>query len=305
MNRYEEIETFVRTVEAGSFTAAAAQLGVAKSVVSRRIQELEQRLGVQLMLRSTRKLNLTDEGQALYERAVRLLIDWEDAESSVGNQQSALKGSIRLSVPLSFGLAHVGPAVLAFQRLHPAVSIDIDFTDRKVDLIAEGFDLAVRIGDLPDSNLVAKKLTTISTAAVASPQYLKKFGTPATPHDLKSHTELRFGLRDRKSWQYTAPDGTSGDIEMQSILRANNGDFLLNAASAHHGVVILPRFIAHPTLQTGQLVEVLPAYHWAGLNAYALYPSSKHLPRRVRQLLTHLSDSCDNGKPEWDQPVNH
>ncbi|MEM7258222.1 MAG: LysR family transcriptional regulator [Pseudomonadota bacterium] len=304
MNRYEEMETFVRTVEAGSFTAAAAQLGVAKSVVSRRVHELEQRLDVQLMVRSTRKLSLTDEGQTLYERAVVLLLDWEDAETSAGNQHSALQGSIRISVPLSFGIAHIGPALLSFQRNHPSVSIDIEFTDRKVDLIAEGFDIAIRIGELPDSNMIAKKLTAITTAAVASQQYLEQFGTPATAQDLKNHAELRFGLRARKSWPYTTPDGQHGEIEMTSMLRANSGDFLLNAAIEHHGVAILPRFISYPALQSGALVEVLPDHRFSALNAYALYPSSKHLPRRIRLLVDHLSDRCGSGTPPWDQPLH-
>ena len=300
MNRYEEIETFVRTVEAGSFTAAAAQLGVAKSVVSRRVLELEKRLDVQLMVRSTRKLSLTDEGQSLYERAVRLLLEWEEAESSVGHQQTALKGGIRVSLPLSFGLAHIGPAVLEFQRLHPDVSVDVDFTDRKVDLIAEGFDLAVRIGELSDSSMVARKLTAITTAVVASPQYLKAHGTPQSPPELKTHRELRFGLRARKSWTYQAPDGQRGEIELHSTLRANSGDFLCDAAIAHHGVAILPRFIAYPALQSGALVEILSDYEWSDLSAYALYPSSKHLPKRVRALVDHLIESCGNGTPPWE-----
>lgn len=301
MSRYEEIETYVRTVEAGSFTAAAAQLGVAKSVVSRRIVELEQRLDVQLMVRSTRKLSLTDEGQSLYEKAVRLLVDWEEAEASVGQQQTSLKGSIRVSLPLSFGLAHIGPALLGFQQLHPEVSVDVDFTDRKVDLIAEGFDLAVRIGELADSSMVARRLTTITTAVVASPQYLEQHGVPNSPDELKQHQELRFGLRARKSWAYQAADGQHGEVEMPSSLRANSGDFLCDAAIANHGIAILPRFIAWPALQSGALIEILSDYEWSDLNAYALYPSSKHLPRRVRELVDYLIASCGDGVPEWDR----
>jgi DNA-binding transcriptional LysR family regulator len=300
MNRYEEIETFVRTVEAGSFTSAAAQLGVAKSVVSRRIHDLEARLDVQLMVRSTRKLSLTDEGQSLYERVTRLLVDWEEAEASVGQQQAALKGSIRISMPLSFGQAHIGKTLLKFQLAHPDVSFDVDLTDRKVDLIAEGFDLAIRIGDLPDSSLVARRLTPITTVAAASPEYLKLHGMPKTSDDLKAHHELRFGLRERKSWTYIAPDGTQGEIEMQSKLRANSGDFLCDAAIAGHGIVILPRFIAHPALVSGELIEIMPDYKWTGLNAYVLYPSSKHLPRRVRELLNELVACCGEGVPPWD-----
>jgi len=145
MSRFEEIETFVQTVNAGSFTAAAGQLGIAKSVVSRRVQELEKRLGVQLMIRSTRQLSLTDEGQVLYDKAIGLLNDWEQTESLVGQQKAALQGTLRLALPVSFGLLKVGPVITSFLKKHPGVSVDIDFSDRKVDLIAEGFDLAVRI----------------------------------------------------------------------------------------------------------------------------------------------------------------
>lgn len=301
MNRFEEIETFSRTVEAGSFTAAAAQLGVAKSVVSRRISELEQRLQVQLIVRSTRKLSLTDEGQSLYDQMTRLLSEWEEAETSIAAQQTSLQGSIRVSLPLSFGMAYIGPWILDFQRRHPAVVVDLDFTDRKVDLIAEGYDLAVRIGDLADSNLVARKLAPITITAAASPKYLQQHGTPQTPIDLRNHSELRFGLRTRKSWVYTAPDGQSGEIEMPSTLRANNGDFLCDAAADHRGVVILPRFIVYRALLAGDLVEILPGYRWAEFNAYAIYPSTRHLPKRVRELIVHLQRCCGDGMPHWDQ----
>lgn len=293
MNRYEEIETYVRTVEAGSFTAAAAQLGVAKSVVSRRITELEERLGVQLMVRTTRRLSLTDEGQGLYEQSVRLLADWEEVEASVGQQQTAQNGSIRLSVPLSYGLAHIGPSVLKFQETHPQVSVDIDFTDRKVDLISEGFDLVVRIGDLSDSSMIARKLTCITTTAVASPEYLRQHGVPETPEALRAHRELRFGWRARKGWTFTAPDGSTGEVEMQSSMRANNGDFLCAAAINNHGVAILPEFIVKSSVQRGDLIEILENYTWGDLNVYALYPSNRHLPGRVRALIDHLVTCCE------------
>lgn len=303
MNRYEEIETFVRTVEAGSFTAASDQLGVTKSVVSRRVADLEKRLGVQLLARTTRKLNLTEEGQALYDRALRLLTDWEEAEASVGRQQTALKGGIRMSLPLSFGHVHIGPAILEFQRHHPDVSLDIEFTDRKVDLIAEGFDLAVRIGELSDSTMIARKLTAISTTVVASPEYLKRNGVPKTPDDLNTHRELRFALRSRKSWTYVDKNGSTGEIEMQSTIRANSGDFLCEAASENVGIAILPRFIVYPALLNGNLVEVLTEYRWGTLNAHVLYPSSRHLPLRVRELIDYLIASCGDGTPVWDRPV--
>ena len=174
VNRFEEIETFVRTVEAGTFTAAAEQLGVAKSMVSRRIRDLEARLGVQLFSRSTRTLNLTEEGESLHARAVALLTDWQDMESIGDASDTPLNGRIRLSVPLSFGLARLGPSITRFSAKHPGVHCDLQFSDRKVDLIAEGFDLALRIGDLPDSPLMARKLTTSQHFAVTTPDVVSQ-----------------------------------------------------------------------------------------------------------------------------------
>lgn len=293
MSRFEEIETFVQTVNAGSFTAAAGQLGIAKSVVSRRVQELEKRLGVQLMIRSTRQLSLTDEGQVLYDKAIGLLNDWEQTESLVGQQKAALQGTLRLALPVSFGLLKVGPVITSFLKKHPGVSVDIDFSDRKVDLIAEGFDLAVRIDNMPDSSLIARKISPITFCAAASPEYLDTHGNPPSIEELKNHSELRFGLRERKSWQYTDPSGNSGEFELASTIRATNGEFLRDAAIAGHGIVILPRFIAEAALTSGALTEILPDYRWHEMNAYALYPASKHMPLRLRKLIDHLVD-CFN-----------
>ena len=238
MNKYEEIETFIRVVEAGSLTKAAEQLKIAKSAVSRRLKELETRLGVQLMTRTTRKLTLTDTGETLYNRFVVLLADWEESESAASDAQAALAGSIRVAAPLSFGVAHLGPAIIDFMREHPLVDFDIDFGDRKVDLIAEGMDLAIRIGDLPDSSLIARKIATMSMVAAASPTYLKEHGEPQTPDDLKAHKELRYGYRPTSIWPYKTPDGVEGQIEMTPRLRATNGEFLRDAAIAGEGILL-------------------------------------------------------------------
>lgn len=292
MSRFEEIETFVQTVNAGSFTAAAGQLGIAKSVVSRRVQELEKRLGVQLMIRSTRQLSLTDEGQVLYDKAVGLLNDWEQTEALVGQQNAALQGTLRLALPVSFGLLRIGPAITSFLKNHPDVSVDIDFSDRKVDLIAEGFDLAIRIGNMPDSSLIARKIAPIDFCAAASPEYLHKHGKPSNVEELKKHAELRYGLRDRKSWQYTDSTGTTGEFELASTIRATSGEFLRDTAIAGHGIVFLPRFIVEDAFASGVLIEILTDFTWPELNAYALYPATKHVPLRLRKLIDHLVDCC-------------
>ncbi|MEM9602087.1 MAG: LysR family transcriptional regulator [Pseudomonadota bacterium] len=292
MSRFDEIAVFVRTVEAGSFTAAATQLGIGKSIVSRRIRELEQRLGAQLLVRSTRTQHLTDEGQALYERATELLAAWQDMESLGRVEDSPLAGRIRVSVPLSFGLARFGPALSSFCELHPDVHLDVQFSDRKVDLIAEGFDVALRIADLPDSTLKARKLETITHTAVASPVFLLQNGTPTRPADLTLMPELRFGLRERKRWPYVDTDGTVGEIELQARLSADNGEFLCDAACRGLGVVLLPRFIVDQAIERGDLVELLPDVDWYTLELFAVYPATRHLPQRVRALIDHLVDCC-------------
>lgn len=299
MSRYEEIEVFVRTVEAGSITAAAQQLHIAKSAVSRRLKELENRLGTQLLIRTTRKLTLTDTGEALYARSLQLLADWQEAEAAAGQTQAALAGNIRIAAPLSFGVTHLGPAILDFMELHPEIMFDLDFSDRTVDIINEGMDMAIRIGDLPDSSLIARKLAPICTAVCASPAYLKRHGTPKIPNDLQAHKELRYGYRKSATWFYHGPDGQKGHIEMQPRVRATNGEFLRDAALAHQGVLIEPRFIIFKELRSGALVEILKDYQFSEIGAYAVYPPTRHLSVRVRTFVDFLVERF-KGKPYWD-----
>jgi DNA-binding transcriptional LysR family regulator len=300
MSKYEEIETFVRVVEAGSITKAAQQLNIAKSAVSRRLKELEARLGVQLMTRTTRKLTLTDTGETLYKRFVVVLADWTESEAAASDAQAALAGSIRIAAPLSFGVTHLGPAIIDFMREHPLVDFDIDFSDRKVDLITEGMDLAIRIGSLPDSSLIARKIAALSTVATASPAYLKEHGTPQSPDDLKTHKELRYGYRTNASWFYKTPDGAEGKIEMSPRLRATNGEFLRDAAVAGEGVLIEPRFIIYENLRDGSLIEILPGYQWQDITAYAVYPPTRHLSVRVRAFVNFLIERY-KGTPYWEE----
>jgi DNA-binding transcriptional LysR family regulator len=299
MSKFEEIETFVRIVEAGSITGAAEHLRIAKSAVSRRLKDLEMRLGVQLMTRTTRKLTLTETGAALYERSVTLLADWAETESTVTAAQAALAGTMRVAAPLSFGIAHLGPVIVDFMSVHPNVEFDIDFSDRKVDLIAEGLDMAIRIGDLPDSSLVARKIASLSTVAVASPAYLQEHGMPQSPEDLRGLKELRYSYRPSSAWSFKAPDGSEGTIEMAARLHATNGEFLRDAAIAGEGVLIEPRFIIYENLKDGSLIEILPDYHWPELPAYAVYPPTRHLSARVRAFVDFLADRY-RGVPYWE-----
>ncbi len=297
MSRYEEIEAFVRTIEAGSFTQAAQQLGVTKSAISRRLSDLEARLGTQLILRTTRSLSLTESGSALFQRSVQLLSDWQEAEAATMSQTAALSGRIRLAAPLSFGVKYLTPALLEFMDIHKEVNFDVDFSDRHIDLIAEGVDVAIRIGALSNSSLVARKLASIDMVAAASPQLLDRLGRPQTPNDLKKFNELRYTNRPHTTWRYVDPMGKSGELSLKSSLQANNGNFLTEAAIAGQGVTIEPLFLLCDALRDGTLEIILPDYKWADISAYAVYPPTRHLSVRVRAFVDFLVNRFKKDPP--------
>ena len=301
MGRFDELETFVQVVESGTFTAAAERLSVAKSAVSRRIAELEARLGVQLFRRTTRRLNLTDTGRGFHERAVRILADLEEAELAVSRAHRTLRGTLRVAAPLTFGVRHLGPAIRDFARLHPEVIFDIDFNDRQVDLIQEGVDVAVRIARLEDSTLVARRLAPVRLAVVASPAFVQHHGRPASPADLAALDGLSYSLApDPSLWRYRAPDGSEGSVRIRSRLAANNGDFLCAAAIAGQGVLLSPTFIVYRALADGRLVSLLADHEWSDVAAYAVYPRTRHLSVRVRAFVDFLAERFA-GVPYWDR----
>ena len=298
-DRLEEMATFVRVVEAGSLTGAARRLEVAKSAVSRRLAELEGRLGVQLLRRTTRTLHLTDAGHAFYQRCVRILADVDEAELAVSDVHGRLAGQLRVAAPLSFGIAHLQPAVEAFLAEHPDVRFDLDLDDRQVDLMAENFDLGIRIAPLADSSLVARRLATVEHVVCASPDYLARHGTPATPAELAEHDCLTYAnAPESDAWHCTDAQGREHRIPVQSRLRANNGDLLREAAVAGLGVVFQPRFIVHRALAEGELVPVLTDCDWSRVDAWALYPQTRHLSARVRAFVDFLVEWFR--EPAWE-----
>lgn len=299
MDRFDALETFVAVVETGSFVAAAERLHVARSAVSRRVAELESRLGAQLLVRTTRRNSLTDAGRQLYERAVRLLADLEEIEQSVASGQTELRGSIRLSAPLSFALLHLAKPLTAFLSQHPDVSLDLDLNDRQVNLVEEGFDLALRIGRLEDSSLVARRLAPSRVIACASPDYLAAHGEPRTPEDLVQHMGLFYGyVSDKKNWPYPVAGRALG-TRVPMRLRANNGDVLLQAAIDGLGIGVFPSFIAHRALAEGRLRAILTDYPLPESALYAVYPSRRHLPARVRSLVDFLAEQIGTD-PYWE-----
>ncbi|MFA7386147.1 MAG: LysR family transcriptional regulator [Thiohalobacteraceae bacterium] len=300
MARLEDMENFMRVVETGSISAAAERLGIAKSAVSRRLSDLEARLGVQLFRRTTRRLDITDSGRGFYERCLRILSDVDEAEQAVSQVHGRLVGRLRVAVPLSFGLLHLCPAINDFMVAHPGLEFDLDLNDRQVDLLAEGFDLAVRIADLEDSSLIARRLATMRTVVCASPEYLARAGVPESPSALAERDCLVYSnARDPALWRFRGPDGGERTVRVRVRMRANNGDFLRQAASAGQGVCILPTFIAFHAIETGTLTPILTDYVWPSYHAYAVYPQTRHLTRRVRVFVDYLAERFA-GVPYWD-----
>lgn len=299
MGQLEELANFVRVVDAGGISRAAEQLDIAKSAVSRRLSELEARLGVRLLTRSTRSMTLTDAGQTLYERSLRILSDVSEAVDATSGARTSLSGKLRIAAPLTFGLRHLSDAVIEFSQQHPDISFDLDFNDRRVDLIDEGVDLAIRIGELEDSSMIARRITTIRHSVCASPAYWQRNGAPVVPSDLHAHHGLRYTNRPQNRWTWQAKNGTKGSVVISSVMQANNGDFLLAAASAGAGFVITPTFIVYQAIRDGRLQAVLDDYEWSPLAAYAVYPEKRHLPRRVQVFIDFLADRFGD-PPYWD-----
>lgn len=300
MDRFENMHTFIKVVEAASISGAADRLGVVKSVVSRRLKELEGHLGAELFHRTTRRLNLTDTGRTYYQQCVRILDDVLEAELAVSQSHTELQGGLKVALPLVFGLMHLGPAIQEFIQKHPHIEFDLDFNDREVDLMQEGFDLAIRIAILPDSSLIARKLAKIKTVMCASPDYLKSMGRPESPSDLENHRCLVYNLiRDYEYWNLYDQDGKFEKIKIRPYLKGSNGQFLRDAAVCGMGIVYMPSFIVYKEIQRGELVPILSEYQYPERAAYAIYPPTRHLSSRVRAFIDFLVERFQ-GTPYWD-----
>lgn len=287
MNQLEDMQMFVAAVEAQSFTAAADRLGLSKQFVSRRLMALEARLGARLLMRTTRKLSITDAGRAYYERALKIIEEVTDAEATVSRQNAAPRGTLRISAPMSFGTMHLSPAMARFIERHPEVKVDLDLNDRFVDLVGEGYDMAIRIGVLADSSLVARQIAPMQMVVCASPAYLKRHGKPATPAALKDHECVLYGHNRSVEWTLT-DKGKPVRIAVAGRLRANNGELLRDAAIAGVGLTYLPTFIVGAALSRKQLVTVLDKYMPASSAIYAVYPQHRQSSLAVKAFVDFL-----------------
>ncbi len=301
MDRFENMETFIRVVEAGSISGAADRAETAKSAVSRRLKELEAHLGVELFHRTTRKMNLTDTGRAYYHQCVRILEDVLEAEQATSQAHGTLKGSLKVALPSTFGLMHMGPAISEFLLANPQIEFDIDFNDRTIDLMQEGFDLAIRIAKLPDSSLIARKLAPMHRVLCASPAYLKHNGTPQSPEEVINHQCVAYSLaRDSNQWLFQNSEGEVEKVRINPHLKASSGEYLRCAAVDGLGIVQLPSFVVYKEIEQGALVPILSDYQRSSLNVYAIYPQTRHLSQRVRALVDFLVKRFE-GVPYWDQ----
>ncbi len=299
MDRFDEMHTFVRVVEAGGISAAADRLGIAKSAVSRRLQELENRLDVQLLQRTTRRIHLTDAGRDFYQSSLRILDEVDEAEQALQSGQQALGGRLRINAPLSLGLRHLLPVLKLLQAQHPQLVIDIDLDDREINMIEEGVDVLLRVGRLEDSSLIARRLCPIHFLYCASPDYLARRGEPKQPADLNAHDGIGYNLvPEAQQWPLGMVQGRL--LYKPHIgISSNNSDMILKAAEAGLGIAMLPTFVCHEAVVQGRLRPVLCRYRPAPLELYALYTSRRYLPQRVRALLEFLAEWLDEN-PSWD-----
>ncbi|WP_183751605.1 LysR family transcriptional regulator [Pseudochelatococcus contaminans] len=297
MDRMGDLDTFAQVVAAGSMSAAGRDMGLSTAVISKRIRRLEERLGVRLLQRTTRQITLTEAGHGLYERAVAILASVEEAEAWVARGSAEVRGVLKVSAPTSFGRMHVAPRLLTFLQRHPGLTVDFNLTDEFVDVVGQGFDVAVRIADLADSSLVARRLAPNHRLLVAAPAYLERAGTPAHIDDLPHHTLL---AHNTDHWRLEGPDGQHV-VRINAPLRTNSSEVVREAVIAGMGVALRSTWDIGPELRDGSLRAVLPGYGASRRVAvYAVYPSRRHLEQKVRVFVDYLAEIF-GPTPYWDE----
>ena len=295
------VPVFVAVAENRGFAAAARCLGVSKSAVSKRIALLEERLGVRLFHRSTRKVSLTEAGEHYLAHAVRALGAAREAEDAVLALQGAPKGRLRINAPMSFGRLHVAPLIPEFLETHPGIEIDMVMDDRVVDLVAEGFDVAIRGGTLDDSSLIARKIAPLHNVLLAAPSYISRHGQPDVPDDLLNHNCLHYAYsQDAREWVLLSKDDEIR-IRTSGTYRVNNGEALKEAILRGTGIARLQTFVAGPDIAAGRLVQILPNHRMPAQTLYAVFPERRHLPVKVRAFVDFLVERIGGELPAWDK----
>ncbi len=299
MDRFLEMQSFRAVVDAGSFVGAAEALGVSKAAISRHVANLEARLGVRLLHRTTRRLSLTEEGQVFDERSKELLSDVAAAELEVSARSAAASGLLRVNAPVTFGVLHLAPLWGLFHTRHPQVTLDVTLVDRVVDLLEEGYDMAVRIATLPSSTLISRRLASTRVVLCASPRYLQARGAPRHPGELSGHAVISYSyLSTRDEWHFLGPQGPVS-VRTDPFMRTNSGDTCRAAALAHQGIVLQPTFLIGEDLAAGTLVELMPEFRSVELGIYAVYPTRKHVAPKVRALIDFLAEQLAPERCGW------
>lgn len=300
MDKLEAMQAFVKVVTSGSYAEAGRTLGLTRSAVSKAVMELEQVLGARLLDRTTRRVGPTEAGLSYYERCVDILARIEETELQVSRLHDEPRGVLKLNAPMSFGMRYFAPAVGDFMKLHPDLKIELTLNDRFVDPIEEGVDVTVRIAQLSDSSLIARKLAPARRVLVAAPSYLEMHGEPVHPNDLEKQRCLNYGhTTTLQQWQLTQ-NGETTRVPIHSVLCANNGDVLRDMAILGHGITQLPTFLVGPDIAAGRLRVVMPEYPPTDLAIYALYAPSRYLAAKTRLLIDFLVQRFGDS-PEWDR----
>lgn len=301
MDRLTEMEAFATVVDQGGFTDAAKRMGISKSAVSKHVSSLETRLGARLLNRTTRRVNPTEIGLAYYDRARRVLNDAGEADALVTSMQSDPSGLLRVSVATDFGVNHLSPILGEFLSEFPDITVNMVLNNRYVELISEGFDLAVRMGELEDSSLRARKLAETEKRMIAAPSYFEKYGRPEKIDDLNEHKLLHYSNQSAGNvWKLTAPSGERRQVRTAGWLSVNDGQSLLNAAISGLGIAYLPSFLYADAMEQGLVVDAMPELPVETQNIYAVYPPGKFTQPKVRAFIDFLVYQFGNkGPSEW------
>ena len=298
MDKLNAISVFCKVIETQSFTQAANQQNISVAMASKLVSQLEEHLKTRLLQRTTRKIVPTEAGMLYYQRCQAILLDLSEADSSISNMATSLQGNLLISVPRDFGLLYISPNLPKFIELHPNLHVEIEFEDKRVDLVAEGYDLALRIGYMQDSSLVARKISSSPMHFVASPSYLESRGTPLTPDDLEYHQGLLYkSSLNQVHWQSTKANQIQR-YKIQSKVVSNNGMALLEMTKTGLGISNSPSFFVKDALASGELVEILSEYKQKPLDIYVVYPNRRHLPAKVRAFIEFLASLglCENSQ---------
>ena len=298
MDKLNAISVFCKVIETQSFTQAANQQNISVAMASKLVSQLEEHLKTRLLQRTTRKIVPTEAGMLYYQRCQAILLDLSEADSSISNMATSLQGNLLISVPRDFGLLYISSNLPKFIELHPNLHVEIEFEDKRVDLVAEGYDLALRIGYMQDSSLVARKISSSPMHFVASPSYLEARGIPLTPDDLEYHQGLLYkSSLNQVHWQSTKTNQIQR-YKIQSKVVSNNGMALLEMTKAGLGISNSPSFFVKDALASGELVEILSEYKQKPLDIYVVYPNRRHLPAKVRAFIEFLASLglCENSQ---------